>query len=102
MTLHVRPPGVAKPSPPGGARIVDEQMKFAVVPLDRLAHRYRRLRRGQVGGHHGRAAELLRQPLQPLSSAGDQHEPDAGLARETAGGCLADAARGARDHGDAI
>ena len=63
-----------------------------------LAHAGRRVRRRQVGGDVGRAAaDPLRERAQAVLAAGDEHQPQAVLARQPQRGRLADPARGARD-----
>ena len=55
---------------------------------------------GEVRGHDGGPAQFGGELVQPVLTAGDQHQAGAGLTRQATGGGLADAAGGAGDHRD--
>ena len=88
---------------PRGAGVVDEQVEPPVALEHVLADARGRVLVEQVDGEEADAllAQLERERAQALLAAGDEHERGGGLAREPAGGGLADAAGGAGDEHDA-
>src|SRR5205085_5652186 len=67
VARDVRPTRVTEAPAPGRAGVVDQEVEpTVVITLDDLPNALRRIVVGQVGRDHGRAADLVRQPLELL------------------------------------
>ena len=97
MLLEVLPALLAEAASMRGARVVDQQMQRAVLPLDDARDSGRRVLVGEVGGDHRRTAKLARKRDQTILTTRDQHKSHITFTRQPACRRLPDPARGSRD-----
>ena len=74
VAAHVLPPDITEPPAPRRAGVVHEQVQAAVLLFDRARDARRRLVVAQVGGEHGRAAELVGERAQQVLAARDEYQ----------------------------